>query len=660
MYVRARRLDEWMNRSMAGVLALALVALLATGCGDDDTGTADDAQSSADTNPPPTDEGTPPTDEGTPPPLDEGTPPADEGTPPSDEGTPPADEGTPPTDEGTPPTDEGTPPTDEGSPPPDEGVDAGPPPPETGGAAASAQLQAARDAADGTVDLLIEGVMVTAIKPLIAEDPAGFFVQAEAAGPALFVLSPEDDPATELIALGDIVTFTITEMGTDDTLRQAAAFTGLDTIGQGANPADLLQDVGDAADLITDIGAYESELVTLTATVASDFGFAGPGYRAAEIHTAGLQDGALRLRVPLSLPDDLDLAEGCEFTLNAGPFWRHNTTAQPSAWAAEQITLNSCPAPKVVSATATSSTSVLVTLDRVIDPASVEGDGSQITLDEGVTASGATAEGKTLTITTSEQAAGATITVTVASTVVDLLGAGVDAAAASASFTGFVTPAEALISELNANISNGCDLVELSVVKGGSMDGFQLFERGKAILTFAGLVVATDDIVVIHLNSGSGTCNADGSVSETAAMDAQPETDFAANYDSAWDWYSDDGGLTATDNVFTLVDALGVIRDAVFVTEAADKGSAAGDSEGQAAVVAEAGEWTSADGTVPDGGFIDDTFNAAAVPGLKATGKDVAGDSIARTGDADTNTLTDWSLGAPSWGAPNPTPPAVP
>ena len=210
-----------------------------------------------------------------------------------------------------------------------------------------------------------------------------------------------------------------------------------------------------------------------------------------------------------------------------------------------------------------------------------------------------------------------------------------------------------VLSELNANIDGGCDLIELRVVEGGSMDSFVLKERDATVLTFTGLSVATGDFVLVHFNGGSATCNPDGiSGGEVDSKDGGGATTVAG----AWDWFSTDKGLTSTDNVFSLYDATGAIMDAVFVTEDVAKDQAASGTETQAAEVAAAGEWTKADGSLPDGGFIDLAFCEAAVGGLKATGKSAAaGPTIGRTSATDTNTKSDWgSIDTPTWGAANP------
>jgi len=221
-------------------------------------------------------------------------------------------------------------------------------------------------------------------------------------------------------------------------------------------------------------------------------------------------------------------------------------------------------------------------------------------------------------------------------------------------FNGFERLAIVQINEFNANISSGCDLIELRVMSGGSMAGYLLQQRDTAqLVTFPdGFEVAANDIIVVHMNAGSSTCNPNGATSETVAKDELPAASYPQNYDTAWDMWSADTGLTNTDNVFTLYDDHNNIMDAVFASDD-PTGTAASGTETQAAIVALAGQWTDPDGTVPVGGYIDDAFSASAAQDLNATGTSAAGESIQRNTDADTNTKTDWVQTASSWGAPN-------
>jgi hypothetical protein len=376
-------------------------------------------------------------------------------------------------------------------------------------AAGSAQILAARSAADGGVSLPITAY-ATYTKVLIGGDPAGFFVQAEAAGPALFVAV---DPATLLPvpAPGDLVSFTVTTMGTLNSLRQATAISGYTVDSSGNSIAGLLQDVSAAADLVSALDSYESEFITLDGTVTGTFAVSGPDFVSAVIETAGVTgDANLRLRIPVTLQASLGIDQNCTFTLNGTPLWRFSTQAQPSAWAAGDISLNSCPAPQVTGATTPGATTVRVSFGRDIDPASVLANGSQFTFDGGLTAlAAALVTASTVEVTTSSQTPGLGYTVTVAGTVTDTLGTGVDGAANSATFTGYdpsgavlvinevdydqpSTDTDEFVEILNPT-GSAVDLTNLALVlvNGGTGQDYSIID-----LSAAGSLAAGDYLVV--------------------------------------------------------------------------------------------------------------------------------------------------------------------
>ncbi len=539
---------------------------------------------------------------------------------------------------GTPDVDPGAPDAPAGTPDADLTPDATPP----------EGLQAARDAADGTVSIAIPNVLVTYKKPALGSDVAGFFVQKVQAGPALFIAVDPTTLAPEP-AVGDDVTFTITTMGTDAQLRQAEAITGFAVNSSGNDVAALAQDLSGMSGISGMIGSLESELVTFTAiAVAEAFSSAGAGHEAAQLTTAPA-DANLRLRLPATLRDTLDLDAACAVTFTA-PMWRFNDEAQPSPYDAADFTaIVSCPAPTVVSAVALSSTEVRVTFSRRIDAGSIVAPATQFIIDGGLTVSAAVVSDRDVTLTTSAQTIGFAYTVTVADTVLDTVGTGVPAGSNTATFDGFLILAEVIISELNANIDPNCDLLELRVLGSGSLDGFEVGERDAIVLTFTGLIVTAGDLIVVHFDSAD--CNETSAANETSAIDEMATATHPRNYDTAWDWYTSDGGLTRTDNVITVYNNAGVILDAVFASDGLT-GSAAGGTEAQAAVVAAADEWEMVGGGIPAGGFIDGDFNAHAVQGLTSTGTDLT-QSIQRLAGDDTNNVTDWTQGASSWGALN-------
>jgi hypothetical protein len=202
------------------------------------------------------------------------------------------------------------------------------------------------------------------------------------------------------------------------------------------------------------------------------------------------------------------------------------------------------------------------------------------------------------------------------------------------------------INELNANISKGCDLIELRVIEPGSMAGFELWSRTSALLEFSAFAVQAGDIIVVHLNSDTCVPN------QRSEVTSRSESSAPGTYVTAFDWFSSSPGIANTDTVLTLYDARGKIVDAALFSDD-PTGTAAAASEEQAAVVARAHQWMTIAGVIPSSGFVDDSFTAHAVQDLDATGTAPSGSSVARAGDPDTNTKSDWAQGASTWGKPN-------
>jgi hypothetical protein len=217
-------------------------------------------------------------------------------------------------------------------------------------------------------------------------------------------------------------------------------------------------------------------------------------------------------------------------------------------------------------------------------------------------------------------------------------------------------PARVVINEFNANISQRCDLVELRVVSGGSLNGYSLRELdNETLVVFSNLTVATNDLVVVHINGPSGTCNPGGAGNETASKTQRPASTYSANYDTAWDWYSSDNDLLGVDNVLTLYDEEGRVMDAVLAHNNFND-LVTTRSENQAAVVAAAGEWQMVGGGVPVGGFVGANFRLHAVLELTATGTTKTGTSIQRTTNLDSNDKSGWTTGIgalSTWGLLN-------
>jgi hypothetical protein len=311
-----------------------------------------------------------------------------------------------------------------------------PPKPPTPPLTPSQQIGAARATPDGAADVHIGNVLVTYLKPSVGIDPAGFFVQAAQHGPALFVAL---DPATltPSPAVGDRVSFTVTLMGTMNSVRQAESIASFTRSATDVDVSPLAQNVSGATNLVSGLTGYEAELLNLDGTVSGSFFAAGTGHTEAAITTTGYPSGDpnLRLRLPQTLEDTVQLADGCDFSVQGTPMWRFDAKARVSAWTSADLTVLSCPF-QLVAAVASSATSVVLTFNRNVDAASVNSNGSQFTI-PGLTVSFAVVSGTQVTLTTSLQSNGTSYTVTGDNTLIDLLGDSLQAGHESTGFTGF-------------------------------------------------------------------------------------------------------------------------------------------------------------------------------------------------------------------------------
>lgn len=507
----------------------------------------------------------------------------------------------------------------------------------------SEQIAAARAAADGVVDLPIAGATVTYVAPLVGSDPAGVFVQAEKAGPALFVAVDPAALSPQPVA-GDVVSFHVTMMATQDGQRRATAVATWQKTGT-ASVMPLVQDLGSATDLVTGLDGYDSELVTVTATATSGFTSAATGHVAALIDTAGLVGATgLKFRLPTTLQTSMDLALGCTVRIGPTPLWRFTTTAEPSAWAAGDVAVMSCPAPKVTSATATDATHVTVTFDRVIDPATVVPDGTQFTFDQNLVATAAVASGKTVTLTTGTTT-GITYNVMVAASVKDLYASAV-AGVTSISFVGFQVLAQLAITEVNANIASSHDLVELVALQAGTINGIKLVQdvaNPVTLATLPNIQVAQGDLVVVHLVP----------VTATTESTTQADCADAACYAGAWDVNGGATGITFSNRVLELVTPGATVMDVVPFAKAGTTSPVGFPADLQ--TIQTAASWLPA-----DCGGVACTY-ATTPPASDATiavdwttlGTSATGTTVQRKAGQFTKTSADWHLAAQTLGAAN-------
>jgi hypothetical protein len=292
----------------------------------------------------------------------------------------------------------------------------------------------------------IFGAVVTYLKPAVDSDSAGFFVQVSAQGPAIFVavnpttLTPTPKP-------GDVVSFRATALGTLFRLAQITALTSWKVATDGGvSVVGLVQNLSGATDLVSNLDGYESELVELHGTIDGGFVTRG-GYETAFFATTALASANVRVRLASALRDDKDVGPTCDVNLGPAPLWRQDSQAQPSAWMGPDLTVNSCGPLAVVAARAAAGDKVRVAFSRKVLAASVLTDGTQFVLDGGLTASAAAVAARHADVTTSSQDAGLMYSVTVASTVTDLLG-GALGAANTATFCGYDPGLAVVISQI--------------------------------------------------------------------------------------------------------------------------------------------------------------------------------------------------------------------
>ena len=533
---------------------------------------------------------------------------------------------------------------------PDAGADAGDAAPSD--AAIDAAVDAGTDGGGIPVNLPITDAIVTYVRTLaVGSDPAGFFLQAEQKGPAIFVAI---DPATltPVPVAGDKVSMVVTAVANVSSAREIVALTGWTRSAQGTPLAPLLQDVTAANDLVTALDSYESEYLKVSGTVATDFASLGTGFVGAQITTTGIVAGNnnFRMRFPATVQTSIDIAKGCTFALT-GIMWRFTTNAEPSGWADGDVSALVCNAPKVTSAASTVVTTVIVNFDRKIDTNSLLSNGTQFTVNNGLTVSAAVLSGPNqVTLTTSAQTPGAAYTVTVANTLKDTLAKGIDVTANTANFLGFLTPAVLRLNELNPNITNGLDLIELRVVTAGSILGITIEENlvntKVTLATLPALQVAVDDLIVVHLTPPVNPDAGVGVINETTT---KGDCTDATCYPGAWDVRGAANGMTYSGRVIVVRTAnAGALQDGISWFRTGSAPAAQWFAETNA--LGAATQWVDCGGVA----CVDNTGATGISVDSNGSGATAAGASVRRLSNTDTNAKADWGVGASTFGVANP------
>ncbi|MDC0712391.1 Ig-like domain-containing protein [Stigmatella sp. ncwal1] len=540
-------------------------------------------------------------------------------------------------------------------------------------AATSAQIQAFLNAAPGIVvpGLPITNAFITYLKPTVGTDAEGFFLQAEANGPAMFVVQ-----GTTGLQVGDRVSIIVTQKTVISGIDAATSLQAAPTIEardypvqnlNTATPAGLAVDHSTKSDLVTNLDAYESELIHLNGTLAVAPASSGAGHVAIQITTQGMQTAASTfvLRLDATVASQAEIAPGCQFTLKAGPMWRFtpsatSNAAQPSAYYASDMSFT-CPGPKLVSAAAASPTEVVLTFDRSIAPASVTNAAQQFTFDTGLTATAAEVEGKRITVTTNAQTGGTSYAVTVATSVTDTAGTPVPSPGNTATFKGFRTPAVLRINEVNPNVSttNGNrDLIELKAISAGTTSGMTLSQEPansstqSLLATMPDVTVQPGDLIVIHMSPDAA--RGDATTNETTAKNENTAT---TNYPGAWDFVGNATHIVFSNQVLLIKTNTGMTQDAVpFVRSDLLGSSRPSGFPPRLVAIQSEGLWLPADCNGSPCVYDSTPQNAVnvSVDWKNAGTVQSVTTSVYRVGATDTNQASDWASGAQSFGLPNP------
>ena len=353
-------------------------------------------------------------------------------------------------------------------------------------------------AAEETIDpTALENVLVTYVKPEVGNDEGGFFLQADAAGPAIFVPVDGASPVTagQLISLevldadgGDGFPFYDATFITD--------YQDLEVLRVYLPPSLVTTDASDADDLIDELDSYEHRLVSAELTVQWFNSNSGTGHSKFVVSTDGMGSDYVELRFPDELVDDLvddqGIAQSCVVSIADTPMWRIGQMPQFSIWDAAELEVVSCQA-ILLSATSDAEDRVDLVFSRDLE----EGDEDDFSID-GLDIIAAIFVGNEVVLETSTQTPGQTYTVEVHDTLVDAWG---EAVTGTAEFTGYIPrPAatrDVVITEFMAQFQGGGgdpgEYIELHNL------GTEAFGLGGCILndgTASNALTISNDVVI--------------------------------------------------------------------------------------------------------------------------------------------------------------------
>jgi hypothetical protein len=187
-------------------------------------------------------------------------------------------------------------------------------------------------------------------------------------------------------------------------------------------------------------------------------------------------------------------------------------------------------------------------------------------------------------------------------------------------------------------------MIELRVVSGGTVEGIRVEARAGTdtafiLATLPDLIVANDDIIVIHLGTGYAL---DVPGSEMIAKDQYPTATYAQNYDAAWDVRGSMSGVANTSDQTLTIYTAGQPTDAAAFTDA--NGTTLPAFLASLSYLQGAGEWLPAN----CGGFTCSDTSTPTAEGIAAdwsgVGNTVTGNTIQRVDNSDDHNAADWQV----------------
>jgi hypothetical protein len=198
------------------------------------------------------------------------------------------------------------------------------------------------------------------------------------------------------------------------------------------------------------------------------------------------------------------------------------------------------------------------------------------------------------------------------------------------------------ISEIAPNQNSGRDLVELTVMTGGTVRDLTLQLSGVTLATLPDVTVTAGQLIVIHLNPD---------VTVTSELASIAGCSDAACYAGAWDFNGGTTGIAYSRHVLAIVDPYLDHQD---VAALSDQGSSPAAYPTVLQSFQASGDWLPLDcAGAPCTDASTPTANSVSID-WTGCGTGPTGASVQRTSVSDTNAKADWAVATGTFGVANP------